>query len=275
MGQGLSSCRNMALAMLPLNRSKDLFLHLPLIALLITVFTGCAAQQKIHAPVPLPDKSQLMSHLKERSSIKTLKAIGSVEISLSPNASIGERDDYQYSSKVIIAAKSPNLFRIEFLNLLNQPSAILTNNGKEHLLYYSGNFYREDAFPQSFPLKDLQYLPFYIIGWSYMPVENISGVSIDNEKGLYVIDMNADNDLLHRIWLSPDDNAIIRREVYDKNGKNIVIMVFEGYKEAGGGKFPSSIKITAVPLNINIRYERIELNKDVDDGLFFLQTNDQ
>ncbi|MBI5893894.1 MAG: DUF4292 domain-containing protein [Deltaproteobacteria bacterium] len=230
------------------------------LVLLIAVFTGCAAQQKIHTSIPLPDKSQLISHLKERSSIKTLKAIASVEIS---------RDDYQYSSKVIIAAKSPNLFRIEFLNILNQPSAILTNNGIEHLLYYSGNFYREDAFPQSFPLKDLQYLLFYIIGWSYMPIENISGISIDNEKNLYVIDMNADN-LLHRIWLSPDDYAIIRREVYDRDGKNIITMVFEGYKEAGDGKFPSSIKITAAPLNINIRYERVELNKEVDDALFFL-----
>lgn len=234
---------------------------------LFTVITGCAAQQKIHTPVSLPDKSQLISHLKERSSVKTLKAIGSVEIS--------SGDGYQYSSKVIIAAKSPDLFRIEFLNILNQPSAILTNNGKEHLLYYSGKIYTADTFPQSFPIKDLQYLSFYIIGWSYMPAENISGISIDNEKNLYVIDMNADNNLLHRIWLSPDDYAITRREVYNRDGKSIITMVFEGYRAAGDGKFPSSIKITAVPLNINIRYERVELNKDVDDELFFLQTNDQ
>ncbi|MBI5893673.1 MAG: hypothetical protein HZB79_08505 [Deltaproteobacteria bacterium] len=57
----IKRCRNMASAMLILNRSKDLFLLATCILLLVTVFTGCAGKKEIVKPQPAKDYSDILS----------------------------------------------------------------------------------------------------------------------------------------------------------------------------------------------------------------------
>ncbi|MBI5681871.1 MAG: hypothetical protein HZC45_01655 [Deltaproteobacteria bacterium] len=123
----------------------------------ILFFTGCAVKQKVSSSDPQLDSLQIFSRVRELKPINTFKGVGSLEII---------SGGLLHTSRVVIAAKSPHSFRIEFLNPLNQPSAVIVNNGQGYQFYYSGKIYKGTALPGYFPLQDLKYIPLYIIGWS-------------------------------------------------------------------------------------------------------------
>lgn len=232
--------------------------------LLLILFTGCASYQKPYIPLTHIDRQALIASIKEFKAISTIRAAGSLEI-LSDNVS-------RYKGRVIVVAKLPSLFRIEFLNLLNQPEAVLTGSGKEYSFYHGGNLYRGEALPPQIPLSDLQHLPFFLIGWSNIRTNDIAEIRHDPDSrgDVYIIDMNPDDGMHHRVWLKADEGIIIlRRDVYDNSG-NVTTMLLEEYTENMGIKFPSRIKITSNSLNMVMRYGRVEINSEVDEALFSL-----
>lgn len=225
---------------------------------------GCSVRQTTFKPLQPSDELSIFSHIKKTKPFNTLKGIGSLEVESNKINSLLQ------SGRIAVAARAPHSFRIEFLNPVNQPLAVITANGSGYQSYYMGRIYKDNALSNYIPMPELKNIPFYIIGWSEIPYEKIYGIKSDEDLNADIIRLRYEDGLYHDVWLSLDSHTITKREVYDKDENKIATLIFGDYTETRGSLFPMLIEIRTDSLHLNVRYTKVEVNGDVSDEIFSL-----
>lgn len=227
---------------------------------IFNAFFGCVAPSSLVKPPSLPSVYNVINTLNERvERLKTLKGIAKVEVS-SPGGSIRGR--------TIILAKGDR-FRLEFLGPMQQPVAILTYNGKDFAFLSHGG-----RLPLNIQQGINHLLPTYLLGWPILTIPDNPRLSYDDEKGLYILELDSLNGGIQRLWI--DQNLrILKGEIYSHTkgdgGDALMVQVVMGdFQEVDGMPFPFHISISHNLISVSIDYEKIELNQDIDDGAFGL-----
>ncbi|MBI5287323.1 MAG: DUF4292 domain-containing protein, partial [Deltaproteobacteria bacterium] len=204
---------------------------------------------------PLPSHSLLAVLEKQRDGFKSLKGIARVEVI--------PQDGNGIKGRAVVMAKGSN-FRLEFLSPFHQPVAILTYNRGGLTFFSPDGFYSGEG-----------YLPFepsalYLFGWPIVASPMGSYLSYNETKGLYILELDHMDGTHQRLWIDPSGYHILKSEIYGRDRILTTTMVMGNFQEVNGGSFPFNISISHHLGSVHIEYEKVELNQEIDNGVFLL-----
>ena len=191
------------------------------------------------------------------------------------------------SFNMVTVLKSPDLFRFEILNPLNQPIAFITSDGK--------NIYQTDLKNSNltvFPIS--KQASEKLLGLPFVPselIEIITGnvpvgksehhiLQFDKDNNFYILtlfqssDETSDNKLVKKYWIEQARLIPLKLEVSEQSGKTLYEVDYSDYRDINNYQLPGKIECNYFLKNIlvKINFKDISLNSEVDQSLFNFQT---
>lgn len=224
----------------------------------------------ITPPAP-PSGNVLLDILKKRNG-----AVSSLEGKI--NSRIVSRGGKSSSTQLIIL-KRPFSLRLDALTPFGNPALTMTTDGERVSLYYhskrrffSGNADSRNIsriFPTSLSLGDLT-----LILTGGIPVIDFDRdtVAVGTKDGRYCLTLR-DDQIMEDICFDVTTMEPLGGVIYDKEGRTILSITLEDYRDAGGIRMPARIK-TSLPLEnytMDVRYTEMSVNGFAEESLFALQ----
>ena len=222
------------------------------------------------AGLPLTTPEDILAVISARASrLHTLKAVAKIKL-FSPEVKL--------SFKEAVVAQKPASLRLEALGLFSQTVHLILSNGRDLAVYsaqenrlYLGEVSRENL-TRFLPLglDDAELMSILFAESPWLTQTQPSLIYRENEGNYAVFLDSPGGELREIVWLSPQGGLLLKREVYHPT-LGVVLQVemsrFERVKEF---IFPRRIKVNLPlrELSIEINYRELELNADVDGGLF-------
>ena len=190
------------------------------------------------------------------------------------------------SFNMVIVLKSPDLFRFEILNPLNQPIAFITSDGK--------NIYQTDLKNSNFTIFPIsKQASEKLLGLPFVPselIEIITGnipvrktehhiLQFDKDNNFYILtlfqnsDETSDNKLVKKYWIEQARLIPLKLEVSEQSGKTLYEVDYSDYRDINNYQMPGKIECNYFLQNISVKinFKDISLNSEVDQSLFDFQ----
>ncbi len=160
---------------------------------------------------------------------------------LRANAVVEIQRVFSVKGRALIAAQSPDKFRIEVLGPLNATVALFVSDGTELYIFSEGKSARYDwADPR---------VPF-----PFRPAEVVSALLGERPAGDYGV--------------FTDNDGRVVRVVRKEGGRDILDARMEDYRTVDGAQVPFSITIRDRKKGLGIRYSSVSVNPKLPAGFF-------
>lgn len=222
---------------------------------------------------PLPDVGETIRHLDEiREKVFSLKGMASVKATF---------NDKDVNVKEVMVVKRPSKIRTEAVGVFGNPififvldgPAVSINRPAENF-FYSGDIH-SGGINLPFPVNEFgsEELADILLG-SVSPINySSSDVELSDDKKSYLLVLVSSDGLKKQVITVDAGDLLLKKSEMIDNKRGIAMSAeFGNYQEIGSLSFPKDITITFLnrPDSMQIKYEDIELNTDLPDGLFTL-----
>lgn len=194
----------------------------------LLLLAGCVATKEASRPVESPAEQEAAAR-----SPRSIRAGAVVEISRI----------FSVKGRALIAAQSPDRFRIEVLGPLNSTVALFVSNGAGLYIFSDGQSARYDW---EDPLMPFPFRPEEVVG-------ALLGAR-PRTKGGYGV--------------SIDEAGRVTELLRNEDGRQTVKAAMSDYRTVAGADVPFSITMKDLRKDLGVRYSSVEVNPDFAPGFF-------
>ena len=242
-----------------------------LLPLAILSFASCAPGKKELRPSEtLPKAVDIIKGLESgRERVNSLKGLANVQVVVGGNNA---------NVKEVMVVKRPGKLRLETIGLFGSPLLIVVTDGSILTMHmpaenrFSRKELSSEAVPFPFNLLVAEEIADIFLGST--PIVRHSSSNIEySDDGNYLFTLGSSDGLKKQvISLEAGTLRLLRSEIKDGERGIAVSISYSDYQDVSGAPFPKEIKVESSPNqdNLLIRYEDIELNKDINEDLFVI-----